>query len=352
MVALDDGSVASTGLDDIGVNGALSQEVHSANLLGLFLKDADKLLTDDLTLVLGLFHTSQLGQEAGLSVHPDEVHSPLGESGLHLVALILTHEAVVHEHTGELTAHSLGQQSGTHGGVHAAGQGQQHLTVAHLLPDGGNGGVLVVLHGPVASGVTDLIEEVADHLHTVFGVVDLGVILHAVEALLLVGDGHVGAVGAVGHQFKALGHLGHIVAVAHPGDALLGQALEDGAVGVVPGLGLAVLPGGVVLGRGDLAAQGVSHELAAVADAQHRHAPGEDLGVHLGGPLLIHRVGAAGKDDADGVHGLELGQGGGIGFDFAVHVALTHTAGNELVVLTAEVQNDDRLMCHSDSFLP
>ena len=49
----------------------------------------------------------------------------------------------------------------------------------------------------------------------------------------------------------------------------------------------------------DLAAQGVGHELAAVADAQDGHAPGEDFGIHMGGGLQIDGVGAAGEDDAD-----------------------------------------------------
>ena len=79
----------------------------------------------------------------------------------------------------------------------------------------------VVPHGPVALGVADLIEEVAEHGQAVLGVVDLGVVLDAVEAPLLVGDGHVGAGVGVGHQCEALGHPGHVVAMAHPGDALI-----------------------------------------------------------------------------------------------------------------------------------
>ena len=254
---------------------------------------------------------------------------------------------MVHKDAGELIAHGLGQEGGHHGGVHAAGQSQQDLAGAYLLPHGGDGGVLIVAHGPVALGPADLIQEVADHLHAVFGVVDLGVVLHAVKTPLFIGDGHVGAGVGVGHQGEALGYLGHIVAVAHPGHALGGQALEELAVGVVIGRRLAVLPGGVVLGLGHLTAQGVGDELAAVADAQDGHAPGEDLGVHVGGGLQIDGVGAAGEDNADGVHGLQLGQGSGIGLDLAVNAALTDPAGDELVILAAEVQNDDSLVRHT-----
>ena len=54
MVALDYGGVAGAGLDHVRVDGALHQIVHPADLLGLFLKDADELLTDDLALALRL----------------------------------------------------------------------------------------------------------------------------------------------------------------------------------------------------------------------------------------------------------------------------------------------------------
>ena len=349
VVALDDGGVAGARLDHVGVDGALGQEVHGADLLGLLLKDPDELLADDLPLALGLRDTGQLAQEALLRVHPDEVDVPLVEGGLHLVPLVFPHEAVVHKDAGELFAHRLGQQGGYHGGVHAAGQSQEHLAGAHLLPDLLDGSFAVVPHGPVALGTAHLIEEVADHGDAVLRVVDLRVVLHPVEATGIVGDGHIGACVGVGGEGEALGHLGHIVPVAHPGDALLGQAPEQLAGGIVVGLGLAVLPGGVVLGLGDLAPQQMGHQLAAVADAQNGHAPGENFRVHLGGGVQIHAVGAAGEDDADGIHGLQLREGSGVGLDFAVHLALPHPAGDELVILSAEVQHDNSLMRHKST---
>ena len=349
VVALDDGGVAGAGLDDVGIDGALDQVVHLADLLGLRLKDPDKLLADDLALALGIADAGQLAQEQLLGVGTDEVDVPFLEGFLHLVALVEAHEAVIHEHAGELIAHGLGHQCRGHGGVHAAGERQQDAAVAHLFPDGSDGGLLVVAHGPVALGAADLIEEVADHGGAVLGVVHLGVILHTVEAAGLITDGHIGAGVGVGHQGEALGHLFHVVAVAHPGDALLGQALEELAGGIEIGVSLAVLPGGVLGGGDDLAAQVVGQQLAAVADAQDGHAPGEDGRVHLGGLGIIHAVGAAGEDDADGVHGPDVLHGRGIGLDLAVYAALADAAGDQLVILAAEVQHDDGLVRHEGS---
>ena len=69
----------------------------------------------------------------------------------------------------------------------------------------------------------------------------------------------------------------------------------------------------------------------------------------MGGGLQIDGVGAAGEDDADGIHGLQLRQGCGVGLDLAVHAALTDAAGDELVVLAAKVQDNDSLVRQEDS---
>ena len=58
--------------------------------------------------------------------------SHFAERGLDLVALVLTHQAMVNEHAGELFADGLGQQCGGHGGIDAAGECEQHLAVADL----------------------------------------------------------------------------------------------------------------------------------------------------------------------------------------------------------------------------
>ena len=136
MVALDDGGVAGAGLDDVGVDGALDQDSPPAPI---FLASASKTRMNSSPMILRLCSGSvtpaSLDRKQLLGVHPDKVDVPLLEGGLHLVALVEAHEAVVHKHAGELIAHRLRQQRRRHGGVHAAAEGQQHLAVAHLLPD-------------------------------------------------------------------------------------------------------------------------------------------------------------------------------------------------------------------------
>jgi hypothetical protein len=65
VVALDDGRLAQTGLDDVGIDGTLDQIVDFADFFGLVLKDADELLADDLALALRLRDTGELLIESG-----------------------------------------------------------------------------------------------------------------------------------------------------------------------------------------------------------------------------------------------------------------------------------------------
>ena len=133
--------------------------------------------------------------------------------------------------------------------------------------------------------------------------VDLGMVLNAVKPAFFISDGNIWTSCAVRTELEAVGNFFHIIPVAHPGDALGGEALEQLAGGIEEGFRLAVLPGGVLRGGGDFPAEVLRKELAAVADAEDRHAQPENFRVGLRGGGGVDAVGAAGKDEADGVHG-------------------------------------------------
>ena len=352
VVALDDCGIAKAGFDDVGVDRALSEKVDRADLLRLFLEHADELFADNLALALGIGDASELREEAALGVHADKVDVPLLERRLDLVTLVEAHEAVVDKNAGELGADGLGQQRRHDGRVHAAGERQQHAAGADLFAHGGDGSIFIVAHRPVACRAADLVEEVADHRGAELRVVDLGMVLHAVEPARFVADGDVRAGVGVRDEREALGNDLHVVAVAHPRHALFGKALEELAARVKKRLGLAVFArGGVVCGD-DLAAEVVRDELAAVADAEHGHARIKERGIDVRRVLKIHAVRAAGEDEADGLHCEKVRKRRRVGLDLAVNAAFAHAARDELVVLAAKVQYDDGLMVHIEILLP
>ena len=97
-------------------------------------------------------------------------------------------------------------------------------------------------------------------------------------------------------------------------------------------------------------AQMVRHKLHAVADAEHRYAQVEQSRVGLVF-AVVHGIWAAGKDDAFGVEGLDVGQRHVVGVQLAIHMGFAHAAGDELGDLRTEVEDEDFVLDGHVKFL-
>ena len=129
MVRLD----AGLALEDVRPDRALREELHAVELAGFVGKHVDELLADDVALLLRRAHARELVEEAVDRVDIDEVRVHLIAEHLDdLLGLALAQETVVDVHADELLAHRLDEQRRDHGGIHAAGQRQQHLAIADL----------------------------------------------------------------------------------------------------------------------------------------------------------------------------------------------------------------------------
>ena len=244
---------------------------------------------------------------------------------------------MIDEHAGEL---ALGKrpfrQRAGHGGIDASGEAGHDLALPHLRADVAQHAFDHVLGAVIALAAADAKHEVAQNGRSLHGVAHLGVELHAVNALFRAGEGGHGAMPGAGVAGKALGHLRHAVGVVHENHGLGGDGLKKPAAANGQ-LGVAVLAG---VGVFDRAAEDVVDQLHAVADAQHRHAEGKQLLAQARRALLIDAVGAAGEDDAAQVIACPRLHGRGVVHDLAVDAGFAHAAGDELVVLTAEIEND------------
>ena len=246
---------------------------------------------------------------------------------------------MIHKDTGELVSDRLGQKRRAHRAVHASAERQEDPALSHLFPDLTDRGVLVVRHAPGTAGPTYLIQEVMEHPRAVFRMADLRMKLNAVKPPYLVRDCHMGAGGGMGRQPESGRNARHIVAMAHPGDALLREPLKNGTGPVIPRYGFPVLSGGILLRRRHLAAQHLGQQLTAVADAKDRDPQFKDRRIHLGRSRFIYAVRTPGKDDPDGGKRADLLQRHGVWVDLAVDVTFAHPPGDQLIVLTAEIQD-------------
>ena len=342
MVALDVGGAgAAAGLHHVRVQGALDQVVH---LLALqhagygALEGAYELRADGLALRLRLGHAGELVQKRLALVHGDQLRAGGGhEVGLHLLALTLAQQAVVHEHAGQPVADGALHECPRDGGVHAAGQGADRTALADLFAHVRDELLGDVGGGPVLLQAGNLGEEAGEHLLAVRGVHDLRVVLHAGELAGGVLERGHGRARSGGGDLEAFRCLRHGVAVGHPHGVLgLEACVEHAAVDTH--LRAAVL---ARTGLGHLAAERAGHDLEAVADAEDWQTQLEDLLVELRRAFFVHRRRAAGENQGLWVFLADFSGGDGGWNHLGEHVRLAHTAGDQLRVLRAEIEDKD-----------
>lgn len=247
---------------------------------------------------------------------------------------------MVDEDAREAVADGALDQCCRDGGVDAAGQAADRLAVTDLLTDPGD---LLVHDGrrrPLRTDARDLVQEPAQHLLAVRRVVHLRVVLHTGEpALPVLERGDRRALTGRGDG-EALGRLRDGVAVAHPHRVARGEFLvQRAALGGHAQVRAAVLAGARLFNR---AAKCARHGLEAVADAEDRDAGLEQLRVDLRGVLRVDARRATGQNDGQRVLVEDLAHGRGVRDDLGVDLGLADAAGDQLRVLGAEVDDENR----------
>ena len=137
-------------------------------------------------------------------------------------------------------------------------------------------------------------------------------------------------------------HFADVVGVAHPADIIFIDTFEEQALRILD-FALAVF---TRFRMGDPAAQFVRDELATVADAEHGDTQFKNFRIHVGRARLVHAVRSAREDDADGRVFADFIDACREWHKVAVHALLAHAARDQLVVLSAEIQNQNSLMLH------
>lgn len=201
---------------------------------------------------------------------------------------------------------------------------------------------------PVRRTAADLMDETGEDTGPLRRMGDLRVELHPVIAALVVTDAGDGAALGAGNELEPRGQAGDPVTVAHPdvqqppalGTGVVLDVAQQARVAASAHPRIAEL---LVIGGFHPAAQLARHGLHAVADAEYRHAGLED---GLGDPrAVVHRHGLrpAGEDKTGRTEIADRRLRGVPGVDLAVYPRLAHTAGDQLSVLGAEIENEDAM---------
>ena len=170
------------------------------------------------------------------------------------------------------------------------------------------------------------------------GVHHFGMELHAVEAALRVLERRHGRVIRRRDDRRARRWGDHGVAMRHPHGLILGQRREQLSTGCVQ-LGAAELRH---VGAVDTAAELEREQLRAVADAEGRDAELEERRIEPRRAVGVDGRGSAGEDQRARVAALELVDGEAVRDQLGVDARLTDPARDQLRVLAAEVDHQNR----------
>jgi hypothetical protein len=127
--------------------------------------------------------------------------------------------------------------------------------------------------------------------------------------------------------------------VAHPDDLLGREIVEERPRAVQLDVRLPVLRHVV---RIDGAPELTGHELHPVADAERRDAEAEDRRVGERRAIGVDRGRPAGEDQRRGIARAKLVGAEPVGDELGVDARFAHPSSDQLAVLAAEVQDEDR----------
>ena len=175
VMALDDLTRDVERLDAVGVDGTLCQPTGIGNLLGLSIKHFDKVATDNLTLLLRIGDSGQIGEELLAGIDTNDIQTQTAVVVHHLGELVLTQHAMIDEDTGEAVANGAVQQYGSDRAVDTSGEAQDDTIVAQLCLQFGNGAIDKRGGTPLLLAAADVNDEILKELLALKGVEHLGV---------------------------------------------------------------------------------------------------------------------------------------------------------------------------------
>ena len=255
---------------------------------------------------------------------------------------------MIHEYTGQLLAYRLGQQYSSNRRVYSTGKCTENFAVSHLFTHSLDRVFHKGSHLPVAGAPAYILNKCTEHLHTLHRVHNFRMRLQSVQLAFFVFHGGYRADRCMCRHFKALRGFTDIVCVTHPANGLIRHILKQTVFAVDIHFRSSIFADRRCF---HLSSQLVCHQLCTIADAQDRHSHFINF---IGVPrrrFIVNAVWSAGKDDPLRILCLDFLKGQRVRLHFAVHVAFPDSSGNQLIILSAEVQHDYFFMIHNNQFL-
>src|SRR5829696_6731996 len=253
--------------DDIRIERPLRQKIERSVEVGLRLKGADELVSDDPSFLLRVGDAIETREKAGAGIDRHEFHPKRATENIaHEVCLSEPQEAVVDKNRRQAVADCAVDEGRCYRGINATTEPEEDPAIADRLLDLSNGTVDEMLRGPVRLAITDIDQEIAQQIASERRVRDFRVELNS-KAPPITHPGNRSIVRA-GDPYITGWEARNVIAVAHPDIQRCGQIPEEWRWLRYLDRRRAIF---AVSSRLDAAVESAGDQLHAIADAQHRN---------------------------------------------------------------------------------
>ena len=127
-------SLYSVRLENVWIDGSLTEELYPVKLCSLFRKHIYEFLTDDLTLRFRIRYARKLIQKSVYSIHVYEIGIHLIPEHLDdLLGFTFSKQPVINMNTYKVLSDRLYKKRSHNGRINSAGKCEQHFLITDLL---------------------------------------------------------------------------------------------------------------------------------------------------------------------------------------------------------------------------
>ena len=251
---------------------------------------------------------------------------------------------MVDKDTVQVLSDGFGKKSSRDGRVDSTAEAKKDLLVTDLAADLGN---LVIDEGrslPISFATTDIQNKILKSLLSFDGMSHFRMELSGIDVLFDVFKGCHRAVLGLGSDYESLRDFLDAVCMRHEDFRILMEAGKKPAFMDDFDIGLAIF---ARVGMDDLATKLMGNHLSTIADSKDRLSKGIDFLADQRRVLQITAVWTTGEDKPFDARVLQDIHADCIGNDFRINMTLADSSGNQLIVLSTEVDDENFVLLHA-----
>ncbi len=328
-------------LDHVGIQRPLHEKFHAGNLGRFFFEQPDEFVPDDHALALGILNAGQFAEKPFARVHRHDVEMQhVAKRREHLRGFVLAKQSVVHEDARQLFADGPRDERRRHRRIHAARKRADHLVGADPRANLLDRAVHERLHLPALRYSGHAPQEVFEDAAPVLGVHHLWMELHGVDASRRIAHRRASAAIGARQVLEPGRELDDRVAVRHPDTRPFRHAGKQRRRRPRhlqrrrPVLGMIEFD--------QFEVQMPRDQLHPVANPQNGDTAVQNRRIHVGRLGHERALRSARQDDGRGIARRQRLPRHVVRDDLAIDAQLARPPRDQLAVLGAEVENEDR----------